>query len=470
MSDHFTIAVLGAGPGGYVAALKAAQMGAATVLIEKSHLGGTCLNNGCIPSKALLASAELLHQVRHAAEMGLDVPAGAVANWAAIQARKDKIVQTLRAGIKSLLAGRKVTVLAGTGILDAPGRLVVQDAGGARRLVSADKVILAPGSVPATIPGWPADPQLVCTSDQALHWPELPRSVLIVGGGAIGCEFACLLQALGVEVTIVEMLPALLPNVEAALAEHLTRIFGKRGIACHTGVKVDDLKPGPAGLEARLSDGTIVKAQKVLVATGRRPATSELGLDRAGLSTDHGFVRVDDHMRTPVAGHYCIGDANGRCLLAHAASAQGIAAVEDALGHGRPLTAPVPNCVYTFPEIASVGLTTEQARAAGLPIAIGQFPLAGLGKALAAGQREGVVRIVRHRETDEILGVHMIGHHATECIAAAGALLATKAAAADAAHVIFAHPTMAEALKEGLEDALGMGLHLAPRKVVRVAV
>lgn len=469
MSEHYNIAVIGAGPGGYVAALKAGQMGAKVAIVEKSHLGGTCLNNGCIPSKALLASAELLHHIRHANELGVSVPAGVSFDWSHIQKRKDKVLAGLRGGIKGLLTARKATIHSGSAKLNGLGKVVVTKDGQASEF-TADNIIVASGSVVARIPGWPTDTNFVCTSDEALHWSSLPKSLLIVGGGVIGCEFACMMQAFGVEVTVVEMLPKLLPNLEVALADALQKTFEKRGIKVFTGVKIEELKIDGAGIAARLGNGQTVKAEKALVATGRRPNTVDLGLDSVGLSTDRGFLRVDSKMQTPVKGVYCIGDANGKCLLAHAASAHGVVAVENALGHDTSFDAPIPSAVYTFPEIGAVGMTTEEAVKQNLPIAIGHFPLSYLGKAMAVNDTEGFVRVIRHRETGELLGVHMIGHNATECIAAAGTMLHTKATVQELADVVFAHPTISEAIKESAEDALFAGLHLPPRKVTKIAV
>ena len=470
MAKQFDIAVLGAGPGGYVAALKAAQMGASVVLVEKGHLGGTCLNVGCIPSKALLASAELLHHIRHAGDMGIEVAGQVSFSWEKIQARKDKILSGLRGGIKGLLGARKVTVMQGIAALNGPGKIVVSKNGGAAEEIVAKNTILAVGSVPSRIPGWPTDANVVCTSDEALHWKTLPKKLLIVGGGVIGCEFACMMQALGVEVTVVEMLPQLLPNIDGQIAETLTKIFAKRGIKVHTGVKIEGLSLGGIGAKATLAGGQVIEVDRVLVATGRRPNTAEIGLSSVGLTADRGFVRVNNQMETPVKGYYCIGDANGRCLLAHAASAHGIVAVENALGHAKSFEAPVPNCIYTFPEIASVGMTAEEAQKKGLAVLVGTFPLSYLGKAMAAGDTDGFVKVVRDRESNKLLGVHMIGHNVTECIASAGALLHQKVSVADVAETVFAHPTISESIKEAAEDALLMGLHLPPRKVMRVAV
>jgi dihydrolipoamide dehydrogenase len=468
MSKHFDIAVLGSGPGGYIAALKAGQLGARVAIVEKEYLGGTCLNYGCIPSKALLASAELRHHVRHAAELGIDVAGTVSVNWPKIQARKDKVVQTLRNGVKGLLGARKVAIFPGKATLNGTGKVVVSKADVPSEEITADKVIIAVGSVPSRIPGWPTDPEIVCTSDEALYWKTLPGKLLIVGGGVIGCEFACMLEPLGVAVTIVEMLPQLLPFVDSQVAEALTKVFLKRGIKIHTGVKITNLVLQGAGVRATLADGQMFEADRVLVATGRQANTADIGLPSVGLSTDRGFIRVNDRMETPVRGYYCIGDANGRCLLAHAASGHGVVAVENALGQQRSFEAPIPNTVYTFPEVATVGLSTAEAQAQGLPVATGTFPLAHLGKALAVNGTEGFIKVVRHRETGALLGVHMIGHNVTECIAAATCLLHRKVKVQDVAETVFAHPTISEAFKEAAEDALSMALHLPPRKVQRI--
>ena len=468
MADHFNIVVIGAGPGGYVAALRAAALGAKVACIEKSHLGGTCLNWGCIPSKALLTAAELLHNIQHAKSWGFKVDSVSH-DWGFIQKHKDKVIRQLRGGIGSLFKGRAVTHLAGTATLDGPGRIAVTSDKGTTTTITADHVVIATGSVPTRIPGWPTDASVVCTSDEAVHWSTLPKKLLIVGGGVIGCEFACLCQPFGVEVTIVELMPNLVPTLDADLGAELRKTFEQRGIKCLTGAKVDDLQVKDGQATARLSTGQTLTFDRVLVSVGRSPNTRTLGLDSVGVTpSPKGFVKVDDHMRAGVRGVYCIGDANGRCLLAHAASAHGVAAVDHALGAGHAFTAPVPAAVYTFPEIGSVGLTEQQAREQGLPVVVGKFPIGHLGKAMAAQHTDGFVKIVRDRSTDAILGVHMIGHAATECIASAGAMMHTKATVTELAECVFAHPTIGESIKECAEDALRMGLHLPGRKLLRV--
>lgn len=468
MAEHFNIAVIGTGPGGYIAALKAAQLGAKVAVIEKHLLGGTCLNYGCIPSKALLASAELIHKINNAAALGVQVSGSVNYDWPAIQKRKDKVLAKLRGGVKNLFAARNVTLFTGRAVLDGSGKINITDDKGKSQTVTADRIIIASGSVPARIPGWPDDPSVVCTSDEALHWKDLPRRLLIVGGGVIGCEFACMMHEYGVQVTVVEMLEELLPEMESDLGRMLNRIFTQRGITIYTGVKVEDLQVAGQTASAVLSNGQTVEADKVLVAAGRRPATQDIGLETIGLETDRGFLRVNDRMETGAEGVYCIGDANGRCLLAHAASAQGVIAAENAAGRPAEYTLPVPNAVYTFPEIASVGLTTKQAARQEIPVSVGQFPIGYLGKAMAVGEETGFVKVIAAREDDTLLGVHILGHNATEIIESATAMIGLKAKAKDLAEMIFAHPTIGEAVKEAAEDVYSSALHLPPRKVVQM--
>ncbi|MBN1867441.1 dihydrolipoyl dehydrogenase [Candidatus Sumerlaeota bacterium] len=495
-SNTFDLIFLGSGPGGYVGALEAARLGARVAVVESAQLGGTCLNNGCIPSKALLATAELMHHAAHAKSLGVNIEGTISVDWAAVQKRKDSVLRRLRNGVKSLFEKRGIALVEGWGRFDGPGRIAVTSGTGvspvssssrherdahatsrhgqdahATRLLTAPKIVLAVGSVPSSIPGWPSDSERVSTSDDALHWKTLPASLLVVGGGVIGCEFACMMQALGVEVTVVEMMDRLLPEMDRQLGEGIRPIFEKRGIRIHAATKVEDLTVSDEGCRAVLTGGAEVQADRVLVAVGRRANTSDVGLESVGLTTDRGFVRANDFMESAVGGIYSIGDVNGRCLLAHAASAQGVAAARNALSETkRPFEAPIPGAVYTFPEIASVGMTEEKVRENGIPFSIGMFPIGALGKAMAVGETDGFVKVLRHRETDAILGVHMMGRNATECIAAAGALLHVKASVEEMAEVVMAHPSVSESLKEAAEDALGAALHLPPRKVVRISV
>ncbi|MBN1795958.1 MAG: dihydrolipoyl dehydrogenase [Sedimentisphaerales bacterium] len=468
MSKHFKIAVIGTGPGGYIAALKAAQMGAKTAVVEKHLLGGTCLNYGCIPSKALLASAELLHKTKNSKQLGIKVDGEVNFDWPAIQNRKDLILKKLRGGIKGLFTSRQVELFNGKAIIQAPGKIQITDEKGNSEIITAEKVILAPGSVPARIGGWPDEPEYICTSDEALHWKELPKRFLIVGGGVIGCEFACMMNEYGVKVTIVEMMEQLLPEMDLSLGQSLSDVFSKRGVDIHTGVKVEEISIKNGNVKAIISGGKNLEIDKVLVATGRRPNTQELGLESIGLDTNRGFIKVNDKMETAVKNYYCIGDANGRCLLAHAASAQGMVAVKNALGDNAEQSLPVPNGVYTFPEIASVGITTQQAQKQKIPVSIGRFPTGYLGKAMAVAEEFGFVKVIRHRENNTLLGVHIIGHNATEIIESATAMLSAKADTKDLAEMIFAHPTLSEAVKEAAEDSFGSAMNLPPRKITKI--
>ncbi len=469
MAEKFDIAVIGAGPGGYIAALKAARMGAKVAVVEKHHFGGTCLNYGCIPSKALLASAELLHKIKGASDLGVSVEGPVSFDWKKIQKRKNKVLAKLRGGIKGLFKASEITVFSGSACFDGLGKVNVTDDKGQVTAFEAPKIIIATGSVPSRIPGWPTDTDFVCTSDEALHWDTLPERLLIVGGGVIGCEFACMMNEYGVEVTIVELMDNLLPEMETELGVTLAGAFAKRGIKIHCGVKVESMKVTDGSVEAVISDGQTLQFDKVLVSTGRRPNTQSLGLETVGIEADRGFIRVNDKMETTVDGYYCIGDSNGRCLLAHAASAQGEIAVKNALGHTEELDLPVPGAVYTFPEIASVGMTSKQACDKGIAISVGEFPIGALGKAMAVGEDSGFVRVISSKDDGRLLGVHILGHNATEIIESAAAMLTLKADTHQLGEMIFAHPTISEAVKEAAEDVFQNALHLPPKKLITLA-
>jgi dihydrolipoamide dehydrogenase len=459
---EYDVAVIGSGPGGYVAALQAAALGAKVAVIEKSpHVGGTCLNAGCIPSKTLLASAGLLHRIQSAKNLGITVAGSVTADWPAMQKRKDAILRGLRGGIGGLFQSRRITLVVGHGRLDGAGRIQVgQEA--ATTLLTATSILLAPGSCPAVLPGFAVDGERVATTDSALHWSTLPQSLLIIGGGVIGVEFACMMQALGVAVAVVEKTSRLLPELDAEIASALQAILAKRGVSFHLGTEIKDFAATEGGCRAVLSQGTTLEAERTLIAVGRKPNTDHLGLDSVGLTLDRGFLRTGDDMATTARGVFCVGDANGRCQLAHAASAQGRVAARNALGGKETLTAPMPAAVYTFPEVAGLGLTETAARERGLPIAIGKFPLRHLGKALASGDTEGFVKVIRHSGSDELLGVHAMGHSAIEFTSAAAAVMHTRAPTSQLASMVFPHPSLSEALGEAAEDAYGHALHLPP--------
>jgi dihydrolipoamide dehydrogenase len=469
MAELYDIVVIGSGPGGYIAALKAAEMGAKTAIVEKSKWGGTCLNDGCIPSKALLASAELIHKINHAKELGVTVGGEVGFDWDAIQKRKDKVIRKLGGGVKGLLKGRAVVSYDGLGKVGANGSVLIDDGKGGTTEIKARKTILAVGSVPSTIPGWPDDRGFVCTTDEALHWKTLPKRMLIVGGGVIGVEFACMMVEFGVEVTVVELMDQLLPLMERRLGLALAEVFAKRGIKLLLGRKVEDLTIKGETVKVSVSGEKPFEVDRVLVATGRRPNTANIGLDKLGVRMDRGFVKVDPTLATNVKDVYCIGDANGLSMLAHAASAQGEVAAQAALGKKAVFDNPVPGAVYTFPEIGSVGITTDQAREQGIPVTIGHFPIGHLGKAMAVNEEFGFARVIRHAESGVVLGVHTIGHNATETIEAATAMITQGAKIEDLADMIFAHPTIGESIKEAAADAFHGALHLPPRKVTEIA-
>jgi len=459
-SPPFDIAIIGAGPGGYVGALRAGQLGARVAVIEKDRVGGTCLQRGCIPTKTLLASAEMLHQMRRAGDYGLTT--GELAfDWSAMMKRKQRVVGRLTRGVEVLLDRSRVTLVQGAATFEAPNRLRVE--GPEPTVLEARHVIVATGSVPATVPGWPAGDG-ICTSDDVIGWKDLPARLLIVGGGVIGCEFACLLNELDVDVTLVEMLPECLPETDEELGAALRKTLAKRGVHCKVGTTVENLAADGDGYTATLSDGSTVAADRVLVAVGRRPNVDGLGLAAVGVQTGPRGIVVNEHGATSVENVWAVGDCIGGLQLAHKASEEAVCAVETILGRPRQASPLVPSCIYTFPEVASVGMTAQQARQAGRAISIGRFPFAASGKALARADTEGFVKVVRCRETDEILGVHLLGHNATELVAAAGAFIQQRATAHDLAHTVFAHPTLSEAIKEATEDALGAGLHVPPRR------
>lgn len=464
------VVVVGAGPGGYVAALEAAHHGAKVTLVEKSpYAGGTCLNFGCIPSKALLASAELRHRLSHARSLGIRLAGPSEVDWSVIQRRKNKIVEDLRGGLRLLFQSAGIKTVQGTGRLAGPGLVAVRGAEG-EKVLKAPQVILAPGSRPSVLPGMTVDGQRVATTDTALHWDSLPASLLIIGGGVIGVEFACMMQALGVRVTVVERQPRILPEMEKDLGKEMLRILGCRGdsetgthgVEFVLGAEIQDMRLHDREVGLRLAGGKELRAERVLVAVGRRPATEDLGLETINLMTRNGYLPVGDDMRA-APGIFCVGDANGRCQLAQAASAQGKVAARNALGGQENLSGPIPFAVYSFPEIASAGLTEEECRKAGRTFSVGRFPFSNLGKARVVGETDGFVKVIRGSDDDVLLGVHAIGHNAVEFISAALPLLGQGMKVQALGSLVFPHPSMSEAMAEAADDSLGLALHLPKR-------
>ncbi len=458
------VVVIGGGPGGYVAAIRAAQLGAETYLVEKDNLGGTCLNVGCIPTKALLHTAELYQAVKHGDRIGL-IGDSVQIDWKALMNRKNSVVRRLVGGVAGLLKANGVTVYKGMAEFTGPGEVRVH--GDKATTLSADAVILSTGSVPVKLNFPGADLPGVVDSTGVLSLSKLPEAIAIIGGGVIGVEFAALYAALGSKVTVTELLPEILPGIDSELARNLKQSLTKTGVSFLNGAKLESISQASGGLSAKVLLGTETKeiaAEIVLVAVGRRAYTDGAGLEAAGVKLERGKVVVDDHYLTNLPGVYAIGDCNGITMLAHAASHQGIAAVEHALGHGaaghgQPI---VPACVYTHPEVAAVGITEDKAKELGIAYKKGVFPLAGNGKSMIDEGEGGFVKILAGAKYGEILGVHMIGPRATEIIGEATLAMRLEATVDELVSTIHAHPTVSESLGEAALAVDNLAIHWTP--------
>ena len=454
------IIVIGGGPAGYIAALKASQLGASVCLIERSEVGGTCLNRGCIPTKTHLHNAEIIAAIAQAAKRGIAIadPSVSVDLPKAVQA-KDDVVRKLVTGIKGLLKARKVEVIQGNAVLVSPTEVMVD---GTRKLTATKAVIVASGSKPARPPIPGAQLANVLTSDEMLALTEMPKSLVIVGAGVIGLEMAQIFRSYGAAVTLVEAEPRIAPFMDEELSKGLQASMTKRGIVFHVAAKVQEIVGADGCLAVKLADGTTLPASHVLIATGRQPDLSAFGTLPVVLNGK--FVKVDATLQTSIPGVYAPGDANGLSMLAHAASKMGEIVAENALGHRRTFDATqVPGCIYGAPEAGWIGLTEAQARAQG-EIEIGRFPFAANGRSLCSGHNEGFVKIITGKKHQEILGLHILGPHASDLINEAAVLRAMEITATELAEIIHAHPTHAETLMEAAADALGKCLHLPPRK------
>jgi dihydrolipoamide dehydrogenase len=471
VANTYDLVVVGAGTGGYVAAIRAAQLGLKTAVVEKQKaLGGTCLIWGCIPTKALLEHAHALDVARHAKDWGITLGGATPGiDMVQVQARKDRVVTGLTKGVEYLFKKNGIAWIKGTARLAGNGRVAVTD--GQEQELEAREVIVATGSAARTVPGVALDGTRIITSDQAIHLKEVPRSVAILGSGAVGVEFASIFHTFGSQVTVVELLPRLVPAEDEAVSAELEKSFKKRGIATHTGTKVTSARAVADGVEldAELQGGATMsfKADLLLVATGRGPVTTGLGAEDVGLAMDRGYVTVDELYRTSVPGISAIGDViaiPGRPhpQLAHVSSMEGIITAERIAGHDvRPLNYDhVPACTYTSPEIGSVGLTERAARDRGYEVRVGTFPFGVLGRAKIAGETEGFVKIVADAKYDEILGVHMIGPRATELVAEAVLALRLECTVEELVRTIHAHPTMSEAIGEAAHAAHGAAIHM----------
>ncbi len=462
--NAYDVVVLGAGPGGYVAALRAAQLGAKVCLIEKNVVGGTCLNRGCIPSKALIHSAALWKRAKEGGVFGVGASQWRF-DWGKAQGRKNDVVNAQVKGVHTLLQAAKVEVKQGSGSLVDVKTVKVSVNGGAET-VTGKAIILASGSEPAGIPGVPVDGGRVLTSTEALQLSELPRTFLVVGGGVIGMEFASMLSSLGTQVTVVEMLPQILAMEDPMLVRVLQGALQKQGVAFHVNTKVEKVETAASGVRVEISGGATLEAERVLIATGRSLNSRGIGLENVGVKTDRGAIQVNERMETTVSGIYAIGDVTGISLLAHAASMQGLVAAANATGgHATMDYSAIPNCIYTDPEIASVGLSEPKAKEQGRAIKVGRFNFAALGKAMCIGETAGMVKVVADAQTDEVLGVGIVGPHATDLIAEGVLAVRHGLTAHQVAETIHAHPTLPEAMGEAMHDVHGQAIHKARLRV-----
>ncbi|NOT53830.1 MAG: dihydrolipoyl dehydrogenase [Deltaproteobacteria bacterium] len=461
--ERYDLVVIGAGPGGYVAAIRAAQLGLKTVVVEKDRPGGVCLNWGCIPSKALLTSAELYENLKESERHGIKVN-GLSFDYAQVIKRSREVADRLAKGVEFLLKKNRVPLIAGTGRLESKNRVVIETPGKGTQQVEADRILIATGSKERTLPGLEVDGKQILTSYEALVDTEMPDAIVIIGGGAVGVEFAYIYSAFGCRVTVVEMEKQLLPGVDIEVARELEKAFKKKGIEVLTGAKYHSVEKFPGRVELVIeSEGDLKRrtANKVLVAVGRAPLSAGLGLEALGVELHRGYIKVDERMRTTCDTVYAIGDINGPPLLAHAASEEGIVAVECLAGKREKGVdhSHIPACVYAQPEVAVMGLTEEQAREKGYEVKIGKFPFLASGKAIAAGHEEGFVKLVVDKEYGEILGCHIIGHGATDLIAEIGLARALEATTTEIAGTVHAHPTMSEAIMEAALNAEGRGIN-----------
>ncbi len=459
------LTILGAGPGGYVAALRAARLGAEVTVIEEGEVGGTCLNRGCIPTKTLIASAEVLHKARNARSFGLELDGTISPDIQKIVERKNKVVATQVKGIRGLFKSWGVRLLEGRGVITGPKKIKVTFKDGSIEEVDTDKMIISTGSRPARIPVFPFDGERILSSDNAINPDSIPASLLIVGAGVIGCEFAFIYREFGSEVTLVEMMPNAVSTEDGEISAILERELKKKKIRLltNTGVEKTDVKKD--GVSVQLSGGSVIEAEKVLVSIGRAVNSENIGLEDIGVEKGgRGEIIVNSRMQTNVEGVYAIGDVVGGIMLAHLASKEGIVAAENAMGSDSEVSYDVvPAAIFTSPEIGSVGLREKQAAEKGLKYKIGRFQFRALGKAHAMGEIAGLFKIIADEETDKILGAHIIGPHAADLIHEVALAMEKGLTAGDIAHTIHAHPTLSEGIMEAAEDVHDSAIH-SPKK------
>ena len=462
----YDVIIIGSGPGGYVAAIRAAQLGLSAMVVEKdARLGGVCTLRGCIPTKALLHTADLLEETRHGAEVGVSTREVRL-ELAAAMKHKERVVRQSSNGVAFLMKKNDVKVVNGFARIAGPGRVSVTAADGSETLYPARNIVIATGSTPRSLPGMEIDHQTILSSDSILEVTEIPKSLLVVGSGAVGVEFASMFSRFGSKTVVVEILPRIVPIEDEEISRELAASFKRQGIAVYADTRIEKLTKTEGGVEviARSSGGKTesFRTEKILMAVGRKPLSEGIGLEAAGVETEKGYIRVDGAMRTNVPGIYAIGDVVPTAQLAHVASEEGVVAVENMAGRKiAPINYDqVPGCTYCSPEIASIGLTEAKARERGYDVAVGKFPFSANGKARILNEASGFVKIVGEKKYDEVLGVHIIGPRATELIAEASSALRLEATSEELVRTIHAHPTLSEAMHEAAEAVEGKPIHL----------
>ncbi len=460
MSEVWDVVVIGSGPGGYVAAIRVAQLGAKVACIDKGPLGGTCLNRGCIPTKALLEASHMVAVAREAAPFGVEFAAPKI-DFPKMIERKDKVVSALNKGIAALFKKNKIEHVSGTAKLRGANEIEITASDGQATVLKAKTIIIATGSEPLNIPAFAFDGDAVLSSTDILNLAELPETLLVLGGGYIGCEFACFFAELGTQVTVVEMLDRLLPLGDPDVSKAITTALRKLKVKVHTGTKLEKLERTGRGVVGALSSGKTVEASKALICVGRKLNSESLGLETAGVRLgERHEIPVNEHCQTNIPNIYAIGDVTGKSLLAHLASRMGIVAAEHAAGRNTRIDYHVvPACVFTHPEAASVGLTEAEAAKHGAKVRSFTFPVQVLGKAQAVGEIGGFVKLVGDAETGQLLGAHIVCSRAGDLIAEAALGMQLEATVEEIARTIHTHPTLAEGLMEAAEGWLGHGIH-----------
>jgi len=459
MAKAFDVVVVGSGPGGYVAAIRAAQLGLSVAAIEDDRPGGVCLNWGCIPTKALLRNAEVVHLVEHADRFGIKVD-NVRADYAEAIKRSRGVADRMAKGVEFLFKKNKITLFPGTGTLTSKTTVEVKGSAGTEAL-EAKAIILATGSQPKSLPGVSIDEKIVISSNGAVRNETKPASMIVIGAGAVGMEFADVYAAYGTQVTVLEALDRVLPVEDAEASALVARLFGRRGITIKTGVKVSAVKPGGPGVIVETTEGRI-EAEQVLMAVGRGARTAGVGLEGVGVQLERGFVKVSPLMETSVKGIYAVGDMAGAPLLAHKAMAEGVVAAEAIAGkQPRPIDySNVPSCTYCRPQVASIGFSEAKARENGREVMVGKFPFTANGKAVALGDTDGFVKVIADKASGEILGVSIVGPEATEMIHEFAVGRTLEATVEEIMHTIHAHPTLSEAALEATLAALGQAIHI----------